>query len=131
MEESQRQKKIGTLLQKDLAAILQETVQKEGLLGVLISVTKISVSIDLSMARVYLSIFPSDKSKQLLTDIQSNAPLIKHNLAQKTKHQLRKMPNLEFRLDDSLDYIENIEQSLQGAENPIKNPNLLQKRKKI
>lgn len=129
--ETNRQKKIGALLQRDLVAVLQGAAREGGLQGVLISVTKVSVTVDLSMAKVYLSIFPSDKSSELLEGIQSNAPLIKHELAMKVKNQLRRMPDLEFFLDDSLDYIENIDKSLDGTENPIANPDLLQKRKKI
>ena len=129
--ESNRQKKIAALLQKDLVDTLQGAAREGGLTGVLISVTKVNVAVDLSLARVYLSIFPSDKSKELVDGIQSNAPLIKHELAMKVKNQLRKMPELEFKLDDSLDYIEKIDDSLSGNENPIENPDLLQKRKKL
>ena len=62
--------------------------------------------------------------------IRSNQALIRHELSQRTKHQMRRVPELLFYLDDSLDYIENIEQSLKGAEDPIKNRELLHKRKK-
>ncbi len=129
--ESNRQKKIAALLQKDLVGVLQGAAREGGLHGVLISVTKVSVTVDLSIARVFLSIFPSEKAQELIEGISSNAPLIKHDLALKVKDQLRKMPSLEFQLDDSLDYIEKIDNSLNGDENPITNPGLLQKRKKI
>jgi ribosome-binding factor A len=79
---------------------------------------------------VYVSIFPTKKADELLEGIRSNQPLIKHQLAQLTKHQLRRMPELSFFLDDSLDYIENIDKSLKGDENPITNPDLLPRRKK-
>jgi len=79
---------------------------------------------------VYVSIFPTKKAEELLEGIKSNQPLIKHQLAQLTKHQLRRMPELSFFLDDSLDYIENIDKSLKGDENPIANPDLLPRRKK-
>ncbi|MBT8384485.1 MAG: ribosome-binding factor A, partial [Bacteroidia bacterium] len=69
--------------------------------------------------------------KGVIDGIKSNAPLIKHELAQRTRNQLRRMPELTFYLDDSLDYIEDIDQSLRGdVENPIKNPDLLSKRQK-
>ncbi|MCL4130949.1 UNVERIFIED_CONTAM: hypothetical protein GTU68_062211 [Idotea baltica] len=97
--------------------------------GVLISVSKVKVTVDLSVAKVYLSIFPNDKAKELLVGIKSNTPLIRHELAQRTKNQLRRMPNLEFFVDDSLEYIDKIEQSLKGKDNPINNPDLLDKRK--
>lgn len=130
MEESQRQKKIASVLQRDLVDVLQGAVTQGGMRGVLISVTKVSVTVDLSVAKVYLSIFPNDKALELLEGIKSNTPLIKHELAQRTKNQLRRMPTLEFFIDDSLEYIDQIEQSLKGKNNPIKNPDLLDKRKK-
>lgn len=129
-EESQRQKKIGSVLQHDLAEVLQNAATQGGMRGVLISVSKVKVTVDLSVAKVYLSIFPNDKSKELLQGITSNTPLIRHELAQRTKHQLRRMPNLEFFIDDSLEYIDKINKSLKGEENPIKDPSILDKRKK-
>lgn len=130
MEESQRQKKIASVLQKDLVEVLQGSATQGGMKGIIISVTQVKVTVDLSIAKVYLSIFPNDKGKELLDGIQSNSHLIKHELAQRTKNQLRRMPQLEFFIDDSLEYINNIEKSLKGSENPIKDPNLLDKRKK-
>lgn len=129
-EESQRQKKIGSVLQRDLVDVLQGAATQGGMHGVIISVTKVKVTVDLSVAKVYLSVFPNDKAKDLLVGIKSNAPLIRHELAQRTKNQLRRMPQLEFFIDDSLEYIDRIEQSLKGKENPIKDPNILDKRKK-
>ncbi|MGB5818776.1 MAG: 30S ribosome-binding factor RbfA [Saonia sp.] len=128
--ETQRQKKIGGIIQKDIADILQRAATDGGLKGTLISVSKVYVTTDLSIAKVYVSIFPTNNANELLEGIQSNQPLIKHELAQRTKNQLRRMPELSFFLDDSLEYIDNIEQSLKGEENPIKNPDLLEKRKK-
>ncbi|WMI68986.1 30S ribosome-binding factor RbfA [Mangrovimonas sp. YM274] len=130
MEESQRQKKIGGVLQEDLVDVLQGAATKGGLRGIIISVSKVKVTTDLSVAKVYLSIFPNDKGQALLEGIRSNTPLIRHELAQRTKNQLRRMPNLEFFIDDSLEYIDRIEQSLKGEDNPIENPDLLDKRKK-
>ena len=130
IEESQRQKKIGTVLQRDLVDVLQSAATQGGMHGIIISVTKLKVTVDLSVAKVYLSIFPNDKAKELLVGIKSNAPLIRHELAQRTKNQLRRMPQLEFFIDDSLEYIDRIEQSLKGKENPIKDPSILDKRKK-
>ena len=98
--------------------------------GILISVTKVNVTVDLSIAKVYLSIFPIDKGAELLEGIRFNAPLIKHELSQRTKHQLRRMPQLIFYIDDSLEYIDQIDKSLKRTENPIENPELLEKRKK-
>ena len=130
VEESQRQKKIGSVLQQDLVEVLQSAATQGGMRGVLISVSKVKVTVDLSVAKVYLSIFPNDKGAELLKGIKSNTPLIRHELAQRTKHQLRRMPNLEFFIDDSLEYIDQIEKSLKGKDNPLDNPDLPDKRKK-
>jgi len=130
MEETQRQKKIGGIIQKDIVELLQRAATNGGLKGTLISVSKVYITTDLSIAKVYVSIFPTDNAQKLLEGIRSNEPLIKHELAQRTKNQLRRVPNLTFYLDDSLDYIEKIEKSLEQEENPIENRDLLDKRKK-
>jgi len=128
--ETNRQKKIAGVLQKDLVNVLQNAAQ-EGMKGVIISVTKVNVTADLSVAKVYLSIFPNDKRDELIEGIKTNTVLIRHELAQRTRNQLRRMPELSFYLDDSLDYIEDIDASLRGdVENPIKNPEILSKKKK-
>lgn len=128
--ETNRQKKMGGLLQEELVDILQGEIRKNGVTNLIISVSKVSVTTDLSIAKAYLSIFPAEKGSELIKAIQSNAPLIKHDLAQRVKHQLRKVPNLMFYVDDSLDYIEQIDNALKGDENPIENRDLLARRKK-
>lgn len=128
--ETNRQKKIGALLQTDLVDILQGEIRKNYISNLIISVSKVNVTSDLSIAKVYLSVFPSEKGPELLAAIKSNAPLIKHDLSQRVKLQLRRVPNLIFFLDDSLDYIEKIDNALSGKENPIENPELLEKRKR-
>ena len=128
--ETNRQKKIGALLQNDLVSILQGEIRKNNINNLLISVSKVNITSDLSIAKVHLSIFPTEKAPEILEAVKSNAPLIKHDLAQRVKNQLRKVPNLIFYIDDSLDYIEKIDKALTGDENPIENPDLLEKRKK-
>ncbi len=128
--ETQRQKKIAGVLQKDLADILQRAATDGGMRGTLISVSKVSVTTDLSIAKVYLSIFPTENIEKLMDGVKSNQPLIKHELARRTRNQLRRIPELSFFLDDSLDYIDKIDQSLKGGDNPIDHPDLLEKRKK-
>ena len=130
MEESQRQKKIASVLKRDLVDVLQSAATQGGMQGILISVSKVKVTVDLSVAKVYLSIFPNNKGKELIEGIKSNAPLIKHEIAKRTKHQLRRMPQLDFFIDDSLEYIDQIDKSLKGTDNPIKDPSILDKRKK-
>ena len=79
--ESQRQKKIASVLQRDLVEVLQGAATQGGMKGILISVTKVNVTVDLSIAKVYMSIFPINKGAELLEGIKSNAPLIKHELS--------------------------------------------------
>ena len=130
MEETNRQRKIAAVLQKDLVDVLQKAAQ-DGMQGVIISVSKVSVTPDLGVAKVYLSIFPSDKRDSIIEGVKSNAPLIRHELAQRTRNQLRRMPELLFFGDDSLDYIEEIDKSLKGEDdNPITNPEILPRRQK-
>lgn len=128
--ETNRQKKIGALLQKDLVDILQGEVRKNGISNLVLSISSVKVTSDLSIARVYLSVFPSEKGVEILKAVQSNIPLIKHDLSQRVKLQLRKVPNLVFYIDDSLDQIEKLDQELKGENNPIENPELLIRRKK-
>ena len=118
--ETTRQKKVSKLLQKDIAEILQRRVKKEGNYGILLSVTKVLVTVDFSVAKIYLSIFPSEMGDQILGEVSKISGRIRHEVAQKAKNQLRKVPELIFFLDDSLDYIEKIEDSLKGLDNPLK-----------
>ena len=118
--ETTRQKKVSKLLQKDIAEILQRRVKKEGNYGILLSVTKVLVTVDFSVAKIYLSIFPSEMGDQILGEVSKISGRIRHEVAQKAKKQLRKVPELSFFLDDSLDYIEKIEDSLKGLDNPLK-----------
>lgn len=127
--ETNRQKKIGGVIQKDLVDILQGEVRKNGVSNLVISVSKVAVTSDLSVATVYLSIFPQEKANETLAGIKSNTSLIKHDLAQRVSKQLRRVPNLVFFVDDSLDYIEKINNALKNKDNPIENRDLLDKRR--
>lgn len=128
--ESNRQKKIAGIIQEELAKVLQQSIRDAGQHNLMISVTKVNITVDLSVAKVYLSVFPEEKAAEILKGVTSNAPLIKHELSQITRNQFRRMPELLFYVDDSLQYIEGIEKSLKGEENPIENRDLLYKRKK-
>ena len=130
MIESNRQKKIAGVLQNDLANALQNMLREQGQQGILISVSKVNVTADLSIAKIYVSVFPSDKANNIVKELNDIKPKIKHQIAQLTRNQLRKMPDLSFYNDDSLEYIETIDKAVKGEENPIKNPDLLPNRKK-
>lgn len=95
MQESNRQRKIAGILQQDVVDVLQKSAQ-EGMKGVIITATKVNVTVDLGLAKVYLSIFPSEKRDEIIEGIVSNTPLIRHELAKRTRNQLRRMPELAF-----------------------------------
>ena len=105
-----RQNKIARLLQKELSVIFQE--QTRAMRGVMISVTRTKVSPDLSICTAYLSIFPSERSEELLQNIEKNNQQIRYALGQRIRHQLRIVPELRFFIDDSLDYIDRIDELL-------------------
>lgn len=128
--ETNRQKKIAGVLQKDLADVLQHAAQ-DGMKGVIISVSKVLVTSDLSNAKVYISVFPQAKRDLILEGLRENTATIRYEMAKRTREQLRRMPELFFYMDDSLDYIEDIDNALKGKqENPITNPDILNKRQK-
>ena len=105
-----RQNRISRLLQKELASIFQ--TQTRMMHGVLVSVTRVKVSPDLSICTAYLSIFPSEKGDELLKSINANEKTIRYELGQRVHNQLRIIPELRFFIDDSLDYIERIDELL-------------------
>ena len=105
--ETTRQSKINRLLQKELGEIF--LVETKKMPGTLVSVSIVRVSPDLSVAKVYLSIFPSNKSKEILSAVKESAKSIRFELAARVRFQLRKVPELSCYVDDSLDYIDNID----------------------
>jgi ribosome-binding factor A len=128
--ETTRQRKIGELIQMEMVEILQGEVRKNNIKNIIISVTNVNVTLDLGIAKIYLSFFPSEKSKELLLAIKSNSALIRHDLAFRVKNQLRRVPELVFFHDDTVERVAKIDQALKGVENPILNTELLDKRKK-
>jgi ribosome-binding factor A len=108
--ESTRQSKISRLIQKELGELFIH--QTKLIPGVLLSISSVRVSPDLSVAKVYLSIFPSERGPELLEGIKMNAKEIRYDLGQRMRHQLRIIPELIFYIDDSLDYIQNIDELL-------------------
>jgi len=117
--ESQRQKKISSLIQKEVAELISLDLRRGGIKNLIISVTQARVSPDLSLCKIYLSIFPSDNASSHLNLIKKNAPIIKHDLASVLKGHLRKIPELAFFIDDSLDYIDSMEDSINNPDNSI------------
>lgn len=115
--ESTRQAKIARSLQKELSEIFRLQTAKTH--GVIVSVSSVKVSPDLSIARAYLSVFPSAKAQELIESINHNARTIRYELAQRVRFQLRKTPELSFYLDDSLDYIQNIDNLLSADRDAV------------
>jgi ribosome-binding factor A len=105
-----RQNKISRLLQKELSQIFQE--QTRAMHGVMVSVTQVRVSPDLSVCTAYLSLFPSERGEELLENINRSNQQIRYTLGQRVRHQLRIIPELRFFIDDSLDYIDHIDELL-------------------
>jgi ribosome-binding factor A len=108
--EGTRLSKIERLLQKELSELFRK--QTAMMRGTIISVSTVHVSPDLSLAKAYLSIFPSEKGKELLEVIDKNKKTLRYDLGQLVRNQLRRIPELNFYLDDSLDYVENIDKIL-------------------
>ena len=128
--ETPRQKKVASLIQKELATLLQSNLRKDGLSNLIVSITKVHVTVDLAYSKVFLSIFPSSLAAKQLSSIQENSLKIRHDLSQIMKHQMRRTPQLTFYIDDSLDYIEKIDSALKNPENPISDSTLLSSRPK-
>jgi len=109
--EGTRLTKVARQVQKDLGEIFQR--QSQSLFqGRMITVTTVRVSPDLSVAKVYLSIFPTEKKEEVFELIKQSTKTIRHELAQRIRNQMRIVPELAFFIDDSLDYIENIDRLL-------------------
>ena len=105
-----RQNKIARLLQKELSLIFQQ--QTRAMHGVMVSVTRTKVSPDLSVCTAYLSVFPSERGEEILNNIKANEKTIRYDLGTRVRYQLRIIPELRFFIDDSLDYIDRIDELL-------------------
>ena len=108
--ETTRQNKISRLIQKELSEIF--LLQTKSMNGVLVSVSAVRISPDMSIARVYLSVFPSERSQEIVKNINDNMKSIRYELGTRVRDQLRIIPELKFFVDDSLDYAERIDELL-------------------
>lgn len=108
--ETTRQNKIARLIQKELSEIF--LLQTKSMHGVLVSVSIVRISPDMSYARVYLSIFPSERGEEIVKNINDNMKSIRFELGNRVRHQLRIIPELKFFVDDSLDYAAHIDELL-------------------
>ena len=108
--ETTRQNKIARLIQKELSEMF--LLQTKSMPGVLVSVSIVRISPDMSYARAYLSIFPSERGEEIVKNINDNMKAIRYELGNRVRHQLRIIPELKFFIDDSLDYIDRIDELL-------------------
>ena len=116
--ETTRQNKIARLIQKELSDIFQK--QTSQMRGVVVSVSACRISPDLSQCRVYLSVFPSEKAEEIVQNINTNGRQVRYELGTRVGKQLRIIPELKFFIDDSLDYVEHIDELLKASPNPSK-----------
>jgi ribosome-binding factor A len=128
--ETPRQQKINRVLQQEIAILLQQAIREGSVKNLLLSVTKVHVTSDLSIAKIYLSIFPVKDAPSYMDALAKNSAPLRHDLSQRMKHQLRRIPELHFYLDDSLDYIEGIDRELSQGSNPLLHRETLESRKK-
>lgn len=105
--ESIRQQKVGRLLQKEIGEIFNQGLVSIGS-GMMISVTLVRMSPDLGLAKIYLSIFPSQDNSEGIDKVKSSSSEIRYQLGKRVGKQLRHVPELHFYLDDSFDYAEKI-----------------------
>jgi ribosome-binding factor A len=105
-----RQNKVARLLQKELSLIFQS--QTRMMHGVMVSVTRTKVSPDLSICTAYLSVFPSERAEEIIDNVNANQKTIRYELGTRIRSQVRIIPELRFFIDDSLDYIDHIDELL-------------------
>lgn len=108
--ETTRQNKVARLIQKELSDMFQR--QTQAMRGTLVSVSACRISPDMSVCRAYLSVFPSEKSEEIVANVNQNVRSIRYELGRRVRMQLRIIPELKFFVDDSLDYVENIDRLL-------------------
>jgi len=110
--ETTRQEKISRMLQKELGELF--LLYARELQGTLITVTSVRISPDLGIAHTHLSVFPSNKANAVLAKVTEDIKSIRFDLGKRVRHQLRIVPSLYFHVDDSLDYLENIDKLLKS-----------------
>ena len=111
--DSTRQNKVARLIQKELSEIF--VAQTRLMHGVLVSVSQCRISPDMSVCRVYLSVFPSERAEEIVGNINANQKQVRFELGTRMRHQLRIIPELKFFIDDSLDYAEHIDELLSNV----------------
>jgi ribosome-binding factor A len=115
-----RVERLGALLKKDLGEIIQRSFQPE---GTFVTVTNVRVTPDLSIAKVYLSVFSPGRDEKVVYEfIDEHVPQIRHKLAGKIKNQVRKIPELHFYADDTAEYVNNMQNLFRKVDSQPKAP---------
>ena len=108
--DSTRQNKIARLIQKELSDIF--LLQTKSMKGVIVSVSEVRISPDLSIAKAYLSVFPSEKGEEIVKNINNNMKSIRYELGTRLRYQLRIIPEIKFFVDETLDMLDHIDELL-------------------
>ncbi|ALR29105.1 MULTISPECIES: 30S ribosome-binding factor RbfA [Chryseobacterium] len=117
--ESNRQRKVAQIIQEDFAELFRKQAA-ESKQSILVSVSDVKVTADLSIAKIYLSIFPQEHRQAVMKEIEENKAQYRNFIGQKMAKQVRVIPNLNFYLDTALDDVEKLERELRGeGDNPI------------
>lgn len=115
-----RVERLGELLKRDLGEIIQRSFQPE---GTFVTVTSVRVTPDLSIAKVYLSVFAPGRDNEVVYEyIDEHVPAIRHKLAGKIKNQVRKIPELHFYADDTAEYVNKMEKLFKKVDEQPKAP---------
>ncbi len=114
--ETTRQQKIARQIQRDVAEIFAKEAAP-ALRGALVTVTAVRVSPDLGYAKIYVSVFPFERSREVMDSLEASVRLVRGALGQRLRNQLKNMPEIQFFLDDSLEYVEQIDRALHAGEN--------------
>lgn len=112
-EESTRQQKVGRQIQKDISDIFLKEA-RHLVQDVMVTVSKVRVSPDLTFAKVYLSVFPFEKGEATLSTLKENSSMIRYELGKRVRNQLRTVPEVAFAIDDSLEYVDRIEKLIKA-----------------
>lgn len=110
--ETTRQQKIARQIQRDVAEIFRKEAAP-ALLGTLVTVTAVRVSPDFG-AKIYVSVFPFERSGEVMSSLEASTRLVRGALGQRIRNQLRNVPEIQFFLDDSLEYVEQIDRALRS-----------------
>ena len=108
--DSTRQNKIARLIQKELSDIF--LLQTKSMKGVIVSVSEVRISPDLSIAKAYLSVFPSERGEEIVMNINNNMKSIRYELGTRLRYQLRIIPEIKFFVDETLDMLDHIDELL-------------------